>query len=132
MEDLKYDEDRAKIMLVDGGPEDFKDFKVLRKRDRTLAGLAGQEFVTHTTLNNGHTYYRMQWTIKGALNGGVLKPSIVVHLNTPATAIEAATGKPYDKLPPEPELLRLWDYALSTFKWRVGALPDGQQIQVVN
>ncbi len=132
IEDLKYDEDRAKIMLVDGGPEDFKDFKVLRKRDRTLAGFAGQEFVTRTTLNNGHTYFRMKWAIKGALDGGVLKPGIAVHLNTPHTAKEVATGKPYDKLPPEPELLKLWDYALSTFKWREGALPDGQQIQAVN
>ena len=131
-EDVKLDEDRAKIMLVDGGPEDFKDFKVLRKRDRTLAGLAGQEFVTRTTLNSGHTYYRMMWAIKGALDGGVLKPGIAVHLNTPHTAKEVATGKPYDKLPPETELLKLWDYALSTFKWRAGALPDGQQIQAVN
>ncbi len=130
-EDIKYDENRAKIMLVDGGPEDFKDFKVLQKRDRTLAGLAGQETVARTTLNNGHTYYSMQWTIKGALDGGVLKPGIVVHLNTPQTATDT-TGKPYDKLPPESELLKLWDYALSTFQWRSGALPDGQQIQAVN
>jgi hypothetical protein len=131
VEDIKYDEDRAKYMLGYAAPEGFKEFKVLRKRDRTLAGLAGQETVARTTLNNGHTYYSMQWTIKGALDGGVLKPGIVVHLNTPLTASDPS-GKPYDKLPPEPELLQLWDYALSTFKWRAGALPDGQQIQAVN
>jgi hypothetical protein len=119
-------------MLTYAAPEGFKEFKVLRKRDRTLAGLAGQETVARTTLNNGHSYYSMQWTIKGALDGGVLKPTIAVHLNTPRTANEVATGKPYDTLPPEPELLKIWDYALSTFKWRQGALPDGQQIQAVN
>jgi hypothetical protein len=131
-EELKLDEDRAKHMLTYAAPEGFKEFKVLRKRDRTLAGLAGQEPVARTTLNNGHSYYSMQWTIKGALDGGVLKPTIAVHLNTPRTANEVATGKPYDTLPPEPELLKIWDYALSTFKWRQGALPDGQQIQAVN
>lgn len=130
-EDLKYDEDRAVAMLDYNAPEGFKEFKVLRKRDRVLAGMAGQEFVTRTTLNEGHTIYRMQWTIKGALDGGVLKPTIVVHLDTPATAVDGY-GKPYAKLPPETELIKLWDYALSTFQWRVGALPDGQHIQVVN
>ena len=74
----------------------------------------------------------MQWTVKGALEGGVLKPRIVVHLNTPDTALDVASGKPYDKLPPESELLKLWDYALSTFEWRAGALPNGQQIEAVN
>ena len=130
-EDIKYDEDRAKQMLDYAAPDGFKDFKVLRKRDRTLAGFPGQETVARTTLNNGHIYYSMQWTIKGELDGGVLKPGIVVHLNTPQTATDTK-GKPYDKLPPEPELLKLWDYALSTFQWRAGALPDGQQIQAVN
>ena len=130
-EDLKYDEDRAAGMLDYDAPEGFKAFQVLRKRDRTLAGLAGQEFITRTTRNDGHTVYRMQWTIKGALDGGVWKPNIVVHLNTPPTAVDGY-GKPYAKLPPEPELIKLWDYALSTFQWRAGALPSGQQIQVVN
>ena len=130
-EDLKYDEDRAKSMLDYNAPDGFREFKVLRKRDHTLAGLVGQEFVTRTTLNDGHTFYRLKWTVKGALDSGVSKPRIVVHLNTPQTATDAV-GKPYDKLPPELELFKLWDYALSTFKWRVGALPDGQQIQVVN
>ena len=118
-------------MLGYDAPEGFREFTVLRKRDRTLAGLAGQEFITRTTSNVGHTVYRMQWTIKGALDGGVWKPNIVVHLNTPPTAADG-DGKPYTKLPPEAELIQLWDYALSTFRWRAGALPDGQQIQVVN
>jgi hypothetical protein len=73
----------------------------------------------------------MQWTVKGALDGGVLKPTIAIHLNTPKTAADTK-GKPYDKLPPEPELIKLWDYALSTFQWREGALPDGQRIEAVN
>lgn len=131
MEDLKYDEDRAASMLTYNAPDGFKEFKVLRKRDRTLAGLAGQEFVTRTTRNDGHTLYRMQWVLKGALDGGVVKPRIVVHLNTPNTAVDN-DGKPYATLPPEPELIKLWDHALSTFRWRPGALPDSQNIQVVN
>jgi hypothetical protein len=130
-EELKFDEDHAANPMGYDGPDAFKDFKVLRKRERTLAGIAGQEFVTRTQRNDGQVFYSMQWTVKGALDGGVLKPRIVVHLNTPQTAMDTK-GKPYDKLPPEPELLKLWDYALSTFKWREGALPDGQQIQAVN
>ena len=130
-EELKFDEDHAANPMGYDGPDAFKDFKVLRKRERTLAGIAGQEFVTRTQRNDGQVFYSMQWTVKGALDGGVLKPRIVVHLNTPQTATDTK-GKPYDKLPPEPELLKLWDYALSTFKWREGALPDGQQIQAVN
>jgi hypothetical protein len=113
------------------GPDAFKEFKVLRKRDRVLAGIAGQEFITRTLRNDGQTFYRMQWTVKGVLDGGVLKPTIVVHLNTPQTATDTQ-GNPYDKLPPEPELLKLWDYALSSLQWRNGALPDGQHIQAVN
>lgn len=131
VEDLKYDEDRAKSMLDYNVPEGFREFKVLRKRDRTLAGLAGQEFVTRTTRNDGHVYYRMQWTVKGELDGGVVKPRIVVHLNTPETPVDGY-GKPYATLPPESDIFKLWEYALSTFKWRAGALPNGQQIQVVN
>jgi hypothetical protein len=130
-EDVQLDEDRAKSMLDYNVPEGFREFKLLRKRNRLLAGLAGQEFVTRTTLNDGHVYYRMQWTIKGELDGGVLKPLIVVHLDTPETAKNAA-GHLYDTLPSEIDLLKLWDFALSTFKWRAGALPDGQQIQAVN
>jgi hypothetical protein len=130
-EELKFDEDHAKNPMGYDGPDAFKEFKVLRKRDRVLAGIAGQEFITRTLRNDGQTFYRMQWTVKGAMDGGVLKPTIVVHLNTPQTATDTQ-GKPYDKLPPEPELLRLWDYALSTFHWRNGALPDGQHIQAVN
>ena len=130
-EDLKYDEERAAFMLRNKDPDGFNEFTVLRKRDRMLAGLAGQEFVTRTTLNSGHTYYRMMWTIKGALDGGVLKPTIAVHLNTPRSDVDS-NGKPYAKLPPEGDLLKLWDYALSTFQWRNGALPGGQNIQVVN
>ena len=130
-EELKFDEDHAANPMGYDGPDAFKDFKVLRKRERTLAGIAGQEIITRTQRNDGQVFYRMQWTVKGALDGGVLKPRVVVHLNTPQTATDTK-GKPYDKLPPEPELLKLWDYALSTFQWRAGALPDGQQIQAVN
>jgi hypothetical protein len=131
-EDLSYDEERAKRFLGYEDPEGYRSFTVVRKRERTVAGLAGQEFITRTTLTDGHTYYRMMWRVKGALDGGVIKPAIAVHLNTPKTANEIATGKPYDTLPPEPELLKLWDYALTSLQWRAGALPDGQQIQAVN
>ncbi len=130
-EDLKFDEDQAKNPMGYDGPDAFKDFKVLRKRERTLAGIVGQEFITRTMRNDGQVFYRMQWTFKGVLDGGVLNPDIVVHLNTPQTATDS-TGRPYDKLPPEPELLKLWDYSLSTLQWRVGALPDGQRIEAVN
>ncbi len=130
-EDVELDQERSKLRAPDKGPGGFKEFKMLRKRERALDGLAGQEFIARTTLNSGHVFYRMQWTIKGALDGGVLKPAIQIHLNTP-DVLSDAYHKPYDKLPPEPELINLWDYALSTFRWRDGALLDGQKIQGVN
>jgi hypothetical protein len=130
-EDLGYAERDASRRLSAPAPEGFKAFSVLRKRDRSLGGLSGQEYITRTTLHDGHIYYSMWWIVKGALDGGLLKPRIAVHLTTPDTANDQA-GKPYDTLPPEVELIKLWDYALTSLQWRAGALPDGQQIQAVN
>ncbi len=130
-EELKYEEDHAHALLDFDAPNGLKEYKVIRKRERSLSGIAGQEYLTRATRNDGHIVYSMQWAIKGQLDGGILKPAITVSLNTPQNPA-TANGKPYATLPPEAELIKLWDYALSTFKWRVGALPDGQQIQVVN
>ena len=128
---LKGDQDRAEYALtLRKEALGYKEFKVLRRQERTLAGLRGQEFITRTTLNNGHVYYEMLWSIKGA-EGSVLTPRISIGMDTPDTA-KAADGQPYAVLPPERELIALWDKALATFKLRPGALPAGQVLRAVN
>lgn len=106
-----------------------KDVKVLHRQERTSAGLRRQEYNTRTTLNNGHIYYSMQWGLKGA--SGLLEPMLSIHMNTPKTA-RAADGSAYASLPPESELIALWDSALRTFRLRPGALPAGQVLRAVN
>jgi hypothetical protein len=130
-EELKRDEDRAEFALtLHKEPLGYKAFKVLRRQERTLAGLRGQEYITRTTLNNGHTYYSMYWGIKGA-EGDVLTPRISIGLNTPDTA-KSVAGRAYATLPPEAELIALWDSVLATFRLRPGALPAGQVLRAVN
>jgi hypothetical protein len=107
----------------------YKEFKVLRRQERTLAGLRGQEFITRTTLNNGHVHYAMQWGTKGG--AGLLEPTVSVFMNTPDTA-KAPDGIAYTPVPPEAQLIALWDGALATLRIRPGALPAGQVLRAVN
>ena len=131
-EELAVDETLAKKMSVYDEPRAVLEFKVLRRQERTLAGIAGQEFIAKTTLKNGHSYYRFNWQVKGANDGGLLEPTIAINLNTPKYPTAHAGNPPFAELPPEPELIKLWEFALASFKWRNGALPDGQQIKAVN
>ena len=129
-ETLKFDEDRARVGLTfQNEPEGYKEFKVLRRRERTLAGLLGQEFITRTTLNNGRTFYRFKFLIKGGQ--GLLEPTLSIHMGTPDTA-KSADGVVYATLPPESELMALWDSVLATLRLRPGALPAGQVLRAVN
>jgi hypothetical protein len=85
-ETLGRDQERADFALtLRNDPLSYKEFKVLRRQERTLAGLRGQEFITRTTLNSGHVYYTMLWSVKGGLES-VSTPRIVVGLDTPDTA----------------------------------------------
>ncbi len=130
-EELKRDQDRADFALtLRNEPLGYKEFKVLRRQEHTLAGLRGQEFITRTTLNNGHLYYSLHWGVKGA-EGDLLTPRISIDMSTPDTASNAE-GKAYAPLPSEAELIRLWDLALATFRLRPGALPAGQVLRAVN
>jgi hypothetical protein len=131
-EDLALDESLAQKMSVYDDPRAIREFKVLRRQERTLAGIAGQETITRTTVKSGHSYYRFDWGIKGRNDGGILEPTIAIHLQTPEYP-KAPDGQPaYVALLPEPELIKLWEFALASFKWRNGALPDGQKIKAVN
>lgn len=127
---LKRDQDRANFAItLRNEPLGYKEFSVLRRQERSLGGLQGQEFITRTTLNNGHTYYRFKYSIKGG--SGVLEPTLSIHMNTPPTS-HSNDGKPYTPVPPEAQLIALWDGALATFRLRPGALPAGQVIRAVN
>jgi hypothetical protein len=127
---LKRDQDRADFALtLRNEPLGYKEFKVLRRQERALAGLRGQEFITRTTLNNGHAYYSFRYLIKGG--SGLLEPTLSIHMDTPDTA-NNPDGKPYATLPPEPQLIAIWDSTLATFRMRPGALPAGQVLRAVN
>lgn len=130
-EELQREQDRAQTLLsFTKEPEGFKEFKVLRRQERVLAGLLGQEFITRTTFNNGHVVYAMHWGVKGSPEN-LLTPRITVHLNTHKNLTTPA-GEAYVPLPPEPELIRLWDSVLASFKLRPGALSPGQVLRAVN
>ena len=130
-EDLELDRKQAELGLTfPSEPTALKEFKVLRRQERTLAGLRGQEFITRTTLNNGHVYYSMAWGTKGA-DGDALTPQISVGLNTPKDTVNSK-GQPYTPVPPEAQLIALWDGALATLRIRPGALPAGQVLRSVN
>jgi hypothetical protein len=130
-EDLELDRKQAELgFTFPSEPTALKEFKVLRRQERTLAGLRGQEFITRTTLNNGHVYYSMAWGTKGA-EGDALTPQISVGLNTPKDTVNSK-GAPYTPVPPEAQLIALWDGALATLRIRPGALPAGQVLRSVN
>jgi hypothetical protein len=127
---LKRDQDRAEVGLTfRNEPEGYKEFKVLRRQERTLAGLRGQEFITRTTLNNGLVHYSMRWGTKGG--AGLLEPTLSVFMDTPDTA-KAPDGSAYTPVPPEAQLIALWDGVLATLRLRPGALPAGQVLRAVN
>ena len=129
--ELKRDQERADFALtLRSEPLGYKEFKVLRRQERTLAGLRGQEFITRTTLNNGHVYYSMAWGTKGA-DGDASTPQISAGLNTPKDTVNSK-GQPYTPVPPEAQLIALWDGALATLRIRPGALPAGQVLRSVN
>jgi hypothetical protein len=130
-ESLERDQKRADFaMSLPAEPKGYKEFKVLRKQERLLSGLLGQEFITRTTLYNGHTYYRFKFLIKGGTES-VSEPTISLHMVTPDSAT-SNDGKPYGAIPPEDDLIRTWDAVLRSFKVRPNALPDGQVIRAVN
>jgi hypothetical protein len=127
---VQRDQERADFALtLRSEALGYKEFKVLRRQERMLAGLRGQEFITRTTLNNGHVYYALRFLIKGGL--GVTEPSLSIHMNTPDTA-KAPDGTAYTPVPPEAQLIALWDGALATLRIRPGALPAGQVLRAVN
>lgn len=110
----------------------FKEFSVLRKQERTLDGLLGQEFITRTIDQYGVKSYLFWWNVRGSNDGGISKPSIAIHMTTPTTAIEATSQQPYPSLPAENQIISAWDHALSTFKVRPGSMPAGQRIEAFN
>jgi len=130
-EDLAADQQRANAkMMFPQMPEGFKSFNVLRKQERTLAGLKGQEVVTRTSLNNGHVYYRMNWIVKGAVSS-LTQPDVSIYLSTPDEMTDV-NGQAYAPLPPENELMGLWDKVLASFRLRPGALPAGQTVRTAD
>jgi hypothetical protein len=131
-EDLALEESLAQKRSVYDDPRAIREFKVLRRQERTLAGIAGQETITRSTVKSGHSYYRFKWHVNGRNDGGILEPTIAINMQTPEYPDASPGEPPYTKLPSEPELIKLWEFALATFKWRPGALPDGQNIKAVN
>ncbi len=93
--------------------------RTLRRRERPLAGLDGQEMLTQISAN-GVTAYYFIWEAKGA-------PDSVIH---PNTHIELRIGGEHNKQTnrressalSEEDALVLWDIMLNSFHLRPGAL----------
>jgi hypothetical protein len=112
-------EERAANERKDATPA-LKQFEVLRKRERTIAGFAGQETASLTELANGAKLYSFRWRSLGETRS-LTHPHITISLSTDNPRSDGS----YGPTPPEAELFGLWDAVLDSLRWRQGALPQG-------
>lgn len=87
------------------------EFAVLRKRERSVGGIAGQEAVWRTAHVNGATYYSFEWQSL-AQTGTARDPRLVIQL------LAGNESYPEDKPPPQDDLLALWDAVLESARLR--------------
>lgn len=92
-------------------PDSPKDFEVLRRRELSVGGFAGQEAAWRKTLNNGAVLYQVIWRTD-ELIGQKTSPGIALGLRT---GDESGSG---NATPSEEELLALWDAVLDSVRLR--------------
>lgn len=88
-----------------------KEFDILRKRERSVGGFAGQEAAWRKTLVNGAQVYQFIWQSQEP-NGTPSQPGLVIQLSA------GLERKPEDPPPPEEDLLALWDAVLQSPRLR--------------
>jgi hypothetical protein len=91
-------------------------FEVLRKDNRQLAGMLGEEIAVKATLANGQEWYRFEWN----------SPNDTTKSQKPGFAFGLEAGKKdytpdYVPPPSQDDLLALWDAMLDSLKPRPGA-----------
>ncbi len=111
----------AQAQAQDG--QGLRDFALLRWRECPLGGLTAQEFITRSRWGDGHVQYRFMAWVSGGLDS-LLTPTLAVHLTTPARP-----GQALADLPPESDLLALWDSVLPSVQQRPHALPGNQRLR---
>lgn len=91
-----------------------KEFVVLRKQMRTLAGRPGEEVVWRQKQNNGAVLYKFLW-FNSDPGGTPAKPGISIDMSV------GNSDQPTIGPPPEQDLLSLWDAVLNSVRRRPGA-----------
>lgn len=127
---LNGDEERfqevQRIARSQGDPagEAPVSFDVIRKRDRVINGVVGQETVSKFVFKGGVVQHRFLWDVayKGQQDTAA-KPGIWVGMKTGEELPTPDGGSaPSHETPPESELLALWDAMLNSLRFRPGAL----------
>lgn len=90
-------------------------FHVLRKENKDVAGMKGQEIAVATELANGQRWYRFEWYSEDD-SSGPDKAGFSLDLEAGANSYTARYASP----PSEKDLLALWDAMLDSVKHRSG------------
>jgi Tle cognate immunity protein 4 C-terminal domain len=90
-------------------------FEILRKRDKPLAGMDGQEIAVKAKLANGQEWYRFEW---GSVGNRDRRDKS--GFNAFLEAGDKDYTPNYSAPPPEQDLLALWDAMLGSLKPRSG------------
>lgn len=96
-----------------------KEFTVLRKRERSLNGIAGQEVAYRKTFNNGKHEYRFRWQIQGADIVATKHSGLSLEMGF---TDEQDSNKPGIPPPPEDQMYALWDAVLNSVQIRQGGV----------
>lgn len=90
--------------------------ETLRKANRQLAGMSGEEIAVKVKLANGQEWYRFEWDSTGDA-GGANKAGFSLGL----FAGNKDYSSNYVAPPPQDDLLALWDAMLASLRRRPGA-----------
>lgn len=99
-----------------GNNDRVVSFDVLRRRDRPLAGMDGQEIAVKAKLADGQEWYRFEWNSLGDDQ----RPNKSGFSATLEAGDQQYTSN-YSAPPPQEDLLALWDAMLDSLKPRPGA-----------
>jgi hypothetical protein len=115
-DDLEMFKSWADESKQSGDDDRAVSFEVLRKENRQLAGMRGEEIAVKATLANGQEWYRFEWN----------SPNDTTRSQKPGFAFGLEAGNKdytpkYVPPPSQDDLLALWDAMLDSLKPRPGA-----------
>lgn len=115
-DDLGMMQDSAKESMKTSDSARIVSFEVMRKKERRLAGMDGQETAVKLKLANGQEYYRFAW---GSTDDATRPDKSGFGFQLEAGADQYTPD--YATPPSEDDLLALWDATLDSLKPRPGA-----------